>query len=406
MILPWGGALRKGPLAALTCGARASRRGAGAAARAGPRRELPVHRGPAVATCTAAQLGGRAWERVRRAPERAAARVEEERMARSGSTSDARAQDAWSFLTDGELSDRRLRRSFSSIPEVHRFHNRLVSGDPEKHFLEHFRETHLAAANPLDAVSLGCGDGHLERTLVGFGWPFRSLVGLELNPRLVSFAQERMASLPRGRAVTYRQADLNRLSLARSSLDLAIFFHSLHHVTEVETCVEAVARALRPGGKLLVVDYFGKNRLQRSRAHLDLCDTLLSHLPAPYRVDLSRSVPGQLVLKERCENPPREAVIRDDPSEAVRSEELERCLLRTRGLALREERPLGGTFLDPLLVDIAGNFRADDPVAVAHVRGAVSAEEALLRAGVLPSDFRYMVFERRRPWRGWLVRRC
>lgn len=326
-------------------------------------------------------------------------------MARSGTTSDARAQDAWSFLTDAELSERRLRRSFSSIPEVHRFHNRLVSGDPEKHFLEHFRETHLEEDRPLDAVSLGCGDGHVERTLVGFGWRFRSLAGLELNPHLVAFARERMAPLPGGRAVTYRQADLNRLSLARGSVDLAIFFHSLHHVAEVEACLDEVARALRPGGKLLVVDYFGKNRLQRTRAHLDLCDTILSHIPAPYRVDLSRSAPGQLVLKERCQNQPREAVIHDDPSEAVRSEELERCLLRTRRLALREEKPLGGTFLDPLLVDIAGNFRADDPVAVAHVRGAIAAEEALLRARVLPSDYRYLVLERRRPWRGSLLRR-
>lgn len=321
-------------------------------------------------------------------------------MARTGTSADARAWDAWSFLTDAELAERRLQRSFSSIAEVHRFHNRLVSGDPEKHFLAHFREAYLEQDRPIDAVSLGCGDGHLERTLLGSGWRFQSLVGLELNPHLVAFARERVASLEGGRAVAYRQADLNRLTLERSSLDLAIFFHSLHHVAKVEACLDAVARALRPGGKLLVVDYFGRNRLQRTRTHLALCDALLSHLPPAYRVDLSRSAGGQVVLKERCENTPLETVVREDPSEAIRSEDLERCLRRTRRLELREEKPLGGTYLEPLFADIAGNFRAGDEVALAHVRGAIAAEEALLRAKALPSDFRFMVLERRRPWLG------
>ena len=308
----------------------------------------------------------------------------------------AQARESWTFMTDDELRARRLRRSFSSLPEVHRFHNQLVTGDPDRHFLAYFRARHLPD-EPIDAASLGCGDGHLERTFLSQGWRLRSLTGLELNPALVRHAQERIAALPGGAAVRYREADLNRLRLERASLDLAVFFHSLHHVRALEACLATVARALRPGGKLLVVDYFGGDRLQRTPLQLALCDTLLARLPPRYRLDLGRSTPGAPVLKERCVNLDPADVARDDPSEAVRSEDIARCLARERRLVTLEEKPLGGTVLEPLLQDIAGNFAPDDEVGLAYLRGAVAAEEALLRAG-LPSDYRFVVLERRRSW--------
>lgn len=308
----------------------------------------------------------------------------------------AQARESWTFMTDEELRARRLRRSFSSLPEVHRFHNQLVTGDPDRHFLAYFRARHLPDA-PIDAASLGSGDGHLERTFLAQRWPLRSLVGLELNPALVRHAQERIATLPGGAAVRYREADLNELRLERASLDLAVFFHSLHHVRALEACLAAVARALRPGGKLLVVDYFGGNRLQRTPLQLALCDTLLGRLPPRYRVDLGRSTPAAPVLKERCVNLDPAGVARDDPSEAVRSEDIARCLARERRLVTLEEKPLGGTLLEPLLQDIAGNLAPDDEVGLAYLRGAIAAEEALLRAG-LPSDYRFVVLERRRSW--------
>lgn len=308
----------------------------------------------------------------------------------------SQARQAWTFMTDDELRARRLRKSFSSLAEVHRFHNHLVTGRADQHFLAYFRARWLGSA-PVDAVSLGSGDGHLERTFLQEGWAFRSLVGLELNPVLVRHARERIAALPGGGAVRYQECDLDRLHLERESLDLAVFFHSLHHVRALEGCLGAVARALRPGGKVLVVDYFGGNRLQRPPLQLAMCDALLARLPPRYRVDLSRSSPAEPVLKERCENADPAAVARADPSEAVRSEDIARVLHRERRLVTLEERPLGGTLLEPLLEDIAGNFADGDEVGLAYLQGALSAEEALLRSG-FPSDYRFVVLERRRPW--------
>jgi SAM-dependent methyltransferase len=133
------------------------------------------------------------------------------------------------------------------------------------------------------AASFGCGEGHLERTLLALGWRFESLKGLELNPALVAHAQAKVATLEGGDAVRYQVADLNHLSLDHASLDLGIFFHSLHHVERVEACLSEMSRALRSGGTLLVVDYFGGNRLQRTARLLAFCDLFLRRIPDQYR---------------------------------------------------------------------------------------------------------------------------
>jgi SAM-dependent methyltransferase len=305
------------------------------------------------------------------------------------------ARTAWTFLTDEELSARRLQTNFSGIDAVHAFHNQLVSGDPSLSYLEHFRRRHLAPGYRPSAASLGCGEGHLERTLLGLGWRFESLTGLELNPALVEHAQRKVAALEGGDRVRYQPADLNHLELAPASLDLAIFFHSLHHVENVETCLATVHRALRPEGILLVVDYFGGNRLQRSKDHLDLCDLFLRRIPEQYRVDLHRSSRDEVVLKQRCANLPVAQVVANDPSEAVRSEDLASALSSIPGLELVEARPLGGTLLDPLFEGIAGNFLASDPMAQTCVQLAMAGEEALLTSRALKPDYRYLVLKRR-----------
>ena len=316
--------------------------------------------------------------------------------AEGGASSEDKAKSAFTYMSDAELRERHLRANFSSIPEVHRFHNHLVSGDASRFYLDYFRAKYFGDGRPVDALSLGSGNGHLERTLLGSGWRFASLVGLELNPTLAEFAQAEVAALPGASAVRYRTADLNRLSLEPSTADLAIFFHSLHHVEALQSCLLEVTKALRPGGILLVVDYFGPNRIQRSDELLALCDLFLRRMPETYRIDVAHSTSKNIVIKERCEKPSADEVARNDPSEAVHSEEIEATLRANASLELLEEKPLGGTFLEPLFENIAGNFKADDETAMAYVHMAIAAEEALLRSRAVRSYFRFMVLRKKK----------
>ncbi|HYC77178.1 MAG TPA: hypothetical protein VEI02_06070, partial [Planctomycetota bacterium] len=58
-------------------------------------------------------------------------------------------------------------------------------------------------------------------------------------------------------------------------------------------------------------------------------------------------------------------------------------------------RPYGGTLLHLVLDRIVGNFREDDPDAVARFDRLAAAERALLDAEAIPSDFAVGVYRRR-----------
>jgi hypothetical protein len=76
-----------------------------------------------------------------------------------------------------------------------------------------------------------------------------------------------------------------------------------------------------------------------------------------------------------------------DPSEAVRSVEI--LPLLQRYFELVEFKPLGGSILQFLLADIAGNFQ--DETGQRLLKMLFVIEDALLASGDLQSDFAYVV---------------
>ena len=89
------------------------------------------------------------------------------------------------------------------------------------------------------------------------------------------------------------------------------------------------------------------------------------------------------------ERPDREHLMRVDPSESVRSDEI---------LALVEERfevlyraDLGGALLQPLLYDLVQNFDDDDPYDAALLRTLCALEGLLVDHGALAPDYVFLV---------------
>jgi hypothetical protein len=98
-------------------------------------------------------------------------------------------------------------------------------------------------------------------------------------------------------------------------------------------------------------------------------------------------------VRTEVERPSAKEVARVDPSESIRSGEI---------MGLIEERfeivykaDFGGTLLQFVLADIAGNFDPADPRDVALVDLICLYEETLIEQGVLPSDFTYVVAKAR-----------
>ena len=247
-------------------------------------------------------------------------------------------------------------------PAVRRFVNERVTGSPERWPLEA-----LAAetAEPFGrALSLGCGEGALERDLRRKGL-CREILGLDLSEGALELARAKAVEEGLG-GLEYRRADLDRLGPDGLDTDGpfdAVFFHqAAHHVRDLEGCFAAVARSLVPGGLFYLDEYVGPSRGDWSRALLARAQALFD------------TIPRSLRRRRRLQLP----VDWRDPSEAVRSAEILPVL--EERFTILDRRDYGGNLLSVIYPHLA--LEGASPEEREAVLGRLlDAERELLDAG-------------------------
>lgn len=250
-------------------------------------------------------------------------------------------------------------RTWLAEPTVRRAVNGRITGDPHCWPMDWFKAQH--AVEPFArGLSLGCGEGRLERDLVAKEI-CRTLVGIDLSTEAV--VQARRAAQEAGFEITYQQGDMNRLDLEPEAFDIAFFHQSLHHVEELDHSLAAVRRALDPRGLLYLDEYIGPSRGEWRRELVVEAEEVYARLPPSVR----RSRRVTLPIDWR------------DPSEAVRSGEIMEHL--ERYFRIRERHDYGGNLLSvihPLLDPEA----LETPLGEEVLEVLVTAEDKLLERGI------------------------
>jgi len=101
---------------------------------------------------------------------------------------------------------------------------------------------------------LGCGTGAVSEVLAPF---VRRVIAVDGSSEMLEAAGERLADLDN---VDLRSGDLEHLPIEDGSLDAATLILVLHHLPDPARVLAEVARTLRPGGRLLVVDMLSHDR--------------------------------------------------------------------------------------------------------------------------------------------------
>ncbi|MCC6318053.1 MAG: metalloregulator ArsR/SmtB family transcription factor [Gemmatimonadaceae bacterium] len=107
----------------------------------------------------------------------------------------------------------------------------------------------LALLDPTSTVGdLGCGEGQFAERLAPH---VARVIAVDASVEMLAAARGRLAAFPN---VDVRQSDLERLPIEAGTLDTAICSLVLHYVAEPGRVLAEAWRALRPGGRLLIVD--------------------------------------------------------------------------------------------------------------------------------------------------------
>ena len=111
---------------------------------------------------------------------------------------------------------------------------------------------------------LGCGTGQLAEMIA----PFVSrVIAIDDSPAMLDAAQARLRSIPN---VDVRTGRLESLPIEDGALDAALLVLVMHYIPEPEAALAEACRALKPGGRLLVVDMMPHDRedLIRDMGHV------------------------------------------------------------------------------------------------------------------------------------------
>ena len=176
------------------------------------------------------------------------------------------------------------------------------------------------------ALTIGCGSGALERDLVRRNL-VRTIDAFDGSVTSLAIASKLAAAEQMESRIRYFAADFNAPVLPKATYDLVLFQESAHHVLRLEKLFRAVLHALKPDGLVYLDEYIGPSRFEWNEAMME-----------PYR-HIYDTLDPALRAVAKLEVP----VMVDDPSEAIRSSEIETQL--AVGFDIVERRPYGGNLL-------------------------------------------------------------
>jgi SAM-dependent methyltransferase len=209
--------------------------------------------------------------------------------------------------------------------------NQMITGSANEWPMEWFQRVFAPDPDSI-GLSLGCGDGALERDVRAKDI-CREITGVDLSRRALELAAK-TASADGLEGISYERGDFNDLDLEADRFDIVFFHQAMHHVANLEGCLEQIQKTLKKDGYFYLDEYVGPSRDQWTDTLVEAANEVYRTLPNSIR--RSRSVP--FPIEE------------DDPSEAVRSGDI--VPLVEAGFDIIERRDYGGNLLSlihPLL---------------------------------------------------------
>jgi len=291
-----------------------------------------------------------------------------------------KAREFWDGYHANRTPD--VRVSWWESPVIVEACQERITGDPKMTIHEFLKQYLPDQGRPFErGLSVCCGSGEFERELIDHGL-CRAIDAFDIAEERVKEGM-RIAG-EQGYAIRFRVADVNRSVFETNHYDAFFAWSALHHIQNLEGVCNRVADALRDNGLVVIQEYVGPNRFQWRDKQLAVANRILSLLPQRLRTSVRT---GEVI--SRIERPTLETIKRNDPSEAIRSEDIipvvERCF------SIEAIRYFGGPIYHMLFNEIVGNFDPTDEKDTALIRLILLFEQTLIEEGILDNDYALII---------------
>lgn len=237
---------------------------------------------------------------------------------------------------------------------------------------------------PLErGLSIGCGDGSLERHAIKLHI-CSEIDACDISPVSIEKATQLAEKDHLSDSIHYFVCDMNTYVLESHKYDIIFCGSSLHHIKNLEHAIAQIKDALKPDGLLILNEFVGPSQFQWTDKQLKIMNELLDIIPMRLRVDTTTGN-----LKTTISRPSLDHMNKNDPSEAIRSQEINHLI--EQNFTVIDRIDFGGTLLHMLLHSIVDNFNAsnDDDIAILRLLGYI--EQILIEESVITSDFAFII---------------
>lgn len=107
-------------------------------------------------------------------------------------------------------------------------------------------------------VEPGCGSGHLTAQLAAWTGPQGQIVAFDPSAGMIEHTRARTAAMDQ---VVTHHAALETLDLPAAAFDAVVCFRVWPHFEDDDAALAVVAHWLKPGGRLLIVHWDGREKL-------------------------------------------------------------------------------------------------------------------------------------------------
>ncbi|HET6675809.1 MAG TPA: class I SAM-dependent methyltransferase [Nitrospiraceae bacterium] len=121
---------------------------------------------------------------------------------------------------------------------------------------------HALDLKPGMAVAdLGSGSGYFTRRFRERVAPGGMVYAIDVEPKALEYIQTHLGPAERpASGITFIHADPDESKLAPESVDLLFLCNTYHHIENRSRYFSRAARAIRPGGRLAIIDFYADRR--------------------------------------------------------------------------------------------------------------------------------------------------